>query len=144
MISLKSFKKLPFVANLSMTKHQMPSATSYCITMQLTGIAYHKEIFIALFYGVTSSLPNYPGVRAHTLPWITIWLWYRDAFWSLTVQPRSHCADLAVAISTIWKIVDIGMVGSWSRGNIILTSWKSAWSGNDRQWSGSQYDKVLL
>ena len=62
----------------------------------------------------------------------------------LQVKPRSHCADLAVPISTIWKIVDIGMVGSWSRGNIVLTSWKSARSGNDRQWSGSQYDKVLL
>ena len=34
------------------------------------------------------------------------------------------------------------MVGSWSRGNIVLTSWKSARSGSDRQWSGSQYDKV--
>ena len=54
------------------------------------------------------------------------------------LYPRSHCADLAVPISTIWKIVDIGMVGSWSRGNIVLTSWKSARSGNDRQWSGSQ------
>ena len=60
------------------------------------------------------------------------------------VKPRSHCADLAVPISTIWKIVDIGMVGSWSRGNIVLTSCKSARSGNDRQWSGNQYDKVLL
>ena len=60
------------------------------------------------------------------------------------IKPRSHCADLAVPISTIWKIVDINMVGSWSRANIVLTSWKSARSGNDRQWSGSQYDKVLL
>ena len=60
------------------------------------------------------------------------------------VKPRSHCADLEVPISTTWKIVENGMVGSWSRGKIVLTSWKSARSGNDRQWSGSQYDKVLL
>ena len=60
------------------------------------------------------------------------------------VKPRSHCADLEVPISTTWKIVENGMVGSWSRGNIVLTAWKSARSGNDRQWSGSQYDSVKL
>ena len=62
----------------------------------------------------------------------------------LLLKPRSHCADLEVPISTTWKIVENGMVGSGSRGNIVLTSWKSARSENDRQWSGSQYDKVLL
>ena len=36
------------------------------------------------------------------------------------------------------------MVGSGSRSNVVLTSWKSARLGKDRQWSGSQYDKVLL
>ena len=60
------------------------------------------------------------------------------------VKPRSHCADLEVPISTTWKIVENGMIGSWSRGNIVLPSWKSARSRNDRQWSRSQCDKVLL
>ena len=57
-------------------------------------------------------------------------------------KPRSHCADLEV--STIWKIVENGLVGSWSHGNIVLPSWKSAQSGNDRHWSGSQYDKLFF
>ena len=60
------------------------------------------------------------------------------------VKPRSHCADLEAPISTIWKIVENGMVGSGSHSNVVLTSWKSTRSGKDRQWSGSQYDKVLL
>ena len=60
------------------------------------------------------------------------------------LKPRSNYADLEVPISTIWKIVENGMVGSWSRGNIVLTSWKSARSENDRQRSGSQHDKALL
>ena len=29
---------------------------------------------------------------------------------------------------------------SWSRSNVVLPSWKSARSGKDRQWSGSQKD----
>ena len=103
-------------------------------------------------FGVLSWLKHFPPID---IPWqctaeygwlAGIILWKRPANkrQRCIVKPRSHCADLAVPISTIWKIVDIGMVGSWSRGNIVLTSWKSARSGNDRQWSGSQYDKVLL
>ena len=68
------------------------------------------------------------------------------AFWVpfTNNKPRSHSVDLEVPISTTWKIVENGMVGSWSRGNIVLTFWKSARSGNDRQQSESLYDKVLL
>ena len=62
--------------------------------------------------------------------------------YSASVKPRWHCADLTVPISTIWKTVDIGMVGSWSRGNIVLTSWKSARSGeigSDREASATKF-----
>ena len=41
----------------------------------------------------------------------------RHPMHSSPLMPRSHCADLEVLISTTWKIVENGMVGSWSSGN---------------------------
>ena len=114
------------------------------------------QIFISIAFEIPLTI-SYPNIMIHVFCTVemlrapklksTCVLWKTPVDMTLIYIAGAQTfkpADLEVPISTIWKIVENDTVGSWSRGNIALTSWKSAQSGNDRQWSGSQYDKVLL
>ena len=90
MINLISFKKTPLCSKSFHDK----TSDAICHLL-LYNNAYHRNCISrgnihcpGLWSWVTSSLTNYPGVRAHGVPWITVQ--YRNAFWSLTANEQKE------------------------------------------------------
>ena len=70
---------------------------------------------------------------------------------STNMTSQINCGDVTMLKPEPSHTVSI--LGSWSlqfekswrsRCSIVLASWKSVWSGKDRQWLGSQYDSFKL